>query len=110
MTDIDQQALDLLCGECDLDPEDYCPGLRIDAEEALRAVAAALRATRERYFMAPSEPAAWKYRAPGKNFWRVTLDSRINPEWERIPLYAAQTATIATVRPPGDLRTELGES
>lgn len=41
MKELENIALGLLCGECDLDPEDYCPGLRIDAEEALRAVAAA---------------------------------------------------------------------
>ena len=42
MEPIEKRALDLLCGECDMDPEDYCTGLTINVEEALRAIIAAL--------------------------------------------------------------------
>ncbi|MEN5419012.1 hypothetical protein ABE543_06910 [Stenotrophomonas sp. TWI169] len=42
MDAIEKRALHLLCGEIDLDPEDYDEGERIEAGEALRAVIAAL--------------------------------------------------------------------
>lgn len=42
MNAIEKRALELLCGEIDLDPEDYDEGERIDAGEALRAIIAAL--------------------------------------------------------------------
>lgn len=53
--DIEKRALSLLCGECDLDEEDYCPGLPIDASEALRAVIAALTPP-EGWVLVPVEP------------------------------------------------------
>lgn len=55
MDAIEKIALELLCGECDLDPEDYCPGLRVNAEEALRAIIAALTPP-EGYVLVPVEP------------------------------------------------------
>lgn len=42
MDAIEKRALHLLCGEIDLDPEDYDEGERIEAGEALRAIIAAL--------------------------------------------------------------------
>lgn len=42
MDAIEKRALELLCGEIDLDPEDYDEGETIEAGEALRAVIAAL--------------------------------------------------------------------
>lgn len=42
MDAIEKRALHLLCGDIDLDPEDYDEGERIEAGEALRAVIAAL--------------------------------------------------------------------
>lgn len=39
------------------------------------------------------EPIAWKYRAPGNSFWRVSLHKPVSrPEWECEPLYAAPPA------------------
>lgn len=38
------------------------------------------------------EPVAWKYRAPGVSFWRVSFRKPVNPEWECEPLYAAPPA------------------
>ncbi len=42
MDAIEKRALDLLCGEIDLDREDYYEGERIYAGEALRAIIRAL--------------------------------------------------------------------
>jgi len=42
MDAIEKRALELLCGECDLDRRDYDEGERINAGEALRAIIAAL--------------------------------------------------------------------
>ncbi|GEM_PF-1240421 len=52
---IENRALDLLCGECDLDREDYDEGERMNAREALRAVVAALTPP-EGYVLVPAEP------------------------------------------------------
>ncbi|KOE97271.1 hypothetical protein [Stenotrophomonas geniculata] len=38
------------------------------------------------------EPVAWKYRAPGVSFWRVSFRKPVNAEWECEPLYAAPPA------------------
>lgn len=38
------------------------------------------------------EPVAWKYRAPGVSFWRVSFHKPVNSEWECEPLYAAPPA------------------
>ena len=42
MDAIEKRARELLCGECDLDEEDYCEGLPVDSGDALRAIIAAL--------------------------------------------------------------------
>ncbi|OBU70435.1 hypothetical protein A9K58_00340 [Stenotrophomonas maltophilia] len=55
MDAIEKRALDLLCGEIDLDPEDYDEGERIEAGEALRAIIAALTPP-EGYVLVPVLP------------------------------------------------------
>lgn len=45
------------------------------------------------------EPVAWKYRAPGVSFWRVSFRKPVNPEWECEPLYAAQTEQVVDLAP-----------
>jgi hypothetical protein len=54
---IEQRALDLLCGECDLNREDYDEGERVNAGEALRAVVAALTSP-EGWVLMPVETTA----------------------------------------------------
>lgn len=55
MNAIEKRALDLLCGEIDLNPEDWDEGERINAGEALRAIIAALTPP-EGYVLVPVEP------------------------------------------------------
>lgn len=43
-------------------------------------------------FTAAQEAVAWKYRAPGKSFWRVSFNKPVSPDWEALPLYAAPVA------------------
>jgi len=55
MDAIEKRARELLCGECDLDEEDYCEGLPVDSGDALRAIVAALTPP-EGYVLVPVEP------------------------------------------------------
>lgn len=52
--------------------------------ETLRALLAARQPV--------GEAVAWKYRAPGVSFWRVSFRKPVNAEWECEPLYAAPPA------------------
>lgn len=54
--DDQQRARGLLCQFCDLDRSDYYDGLRVNAGEAVEAIAAALRAAPEGFVMVPVEP------------------------------------------------------
>lgn len=44
MNEIEKRALELLCGECDMQPEDFYGEMPVSGDEALRAIAAALSA------------------------------------------------------------------
>lgn len=68
MDAIEKRALELLCGEIDLDPEDYDEGERIEAGEALRAIKAALTPP-EGYVLMPVEPTAELLAAASVAVW-----------------------------------------
>jgi hypothetical protein len=131
MTDIDQQAKELLAEHMRaIAKEHNVPFLLRDAEDielgeewdywmdaAHAAVTAALRAAPEGFVLLPTEPteamldrATWE--EVGGHCSSCTAWAASHSDARRVyaaMLSAAPTATIATVKPPGDLRTELGE-
>ena len=61
----------------------------VNQKKALDAAIAALAARQP-----VGGPVAWKYRAPGVSFWRVSFRKPVNPEWECEPLYAAPAQAV----------------